>query len=35
MRHATEHYQKEGHPIVRSFEQGEDWRWCFADELIV
>jgi uncharacterized UBP type Zn finger protein len=35
MRHATGHYQKEGHPIVRSFEPGEDWRWCFADELIV
>jgi CPA1 family monovalent cation:H+ antiporter len=35
MRHATAHFQKEGHPIVRSFEPGEDWRWCFADELIV
>ncbi|MFI0370087.1 ubiquitin carboxyl-terminal hydrolase 14 [Actinomadura sp. 1N219] len=35
MRHATAHFEKEGHPIVRSFEPGEDWRWCFVDELIV
>ncbi|KAB2352174.1 UBP-type zinc finger domain-containing protein [Actinomadura rudentiformis] len=35
MRHATAHSGKEGHPIVRSFEPGEDWRWCFVDEQIV
>ncbi|MEU8310264.1 UBP-type zinc finger domain-containing protein [Actinomadura sp. NPDC048955] len=34
-RHATAHFEKEGHPIVRSFEPGEDWRWCFVDQLIV
>ncbi|MFI6519231.1 ubiquitin carboxyl-terminal hydrolase 14 [Spirillospora sp. NPDC050679] len=34
-RHATAHFHKEGHPVVRSFEPGEDWRWCFVDELIV
>jgi uncharacterized UBP type Zn finger protein len=34
-RHATAHFKEEGHPIVRSFEPGEDWRWCFADETIV
>ncbi|MEU4828987.1 ubiquitin carboxyl-terminal hydrolase 14 [Actinomadura citrea] len=34
-RHATAHFAKEGHPVVRSFEPGEDWRWCFADQLIV
>jgi hypothetical protein len=35
MRHATAHSHDSGHPIVRSFEPGEDWRWCFVDELIV
>lgn len=35
MRHATAHSNKVGHPIVRSFEPGEDWRWCFVDEQIV
>jgi uncharacterized UBP type Zn finger protein len=34
-RHASGHYREIGHPVVRSFEPGEDWRWCFADELIV
>jgi CPA1 family monovalent cation:H+ antiporter len=20
------------HPVMRSFEPGESWRWCFVDE---
>jgi hypothetical protein len=24
-----------GHPIVASFEPGEDWRWCYVDEAFV
>ena len=24
-----------GHPIVQSFEPGEDWRWCYFDETYV
>ena len=31
-RHATEHFQSAGHPIVRSFEPGESWAWCYADQ---
>jgi uncharacterized UBP type Zn finger protein len=34
-RHARRHAQTEGHPIVRSFEPGEDWRWCFVHEIYV
>ena len=34
-RHARAHAGGEGHPVVRSFEPGEDWRWCFADETFV
>ena len=34
-RHARGHAHVVGHPIVRSFEPGEDWRWCFVDEAIV
>jgi uncharacterized UBP type Zn finger protein len=33
-RHATAHYHATTHPIVRSFEPGEDWYWCYADELM-
>ena len=31
-RHARKHFQKIGHPIIQSFEPGEDWRWCYVDE---
>lgn len=31
-KHATKHYQDTGHPVVRSFEPGEAWRWCFIDQ---
>lgn len=34
-RHATKHFHATTHPIVRSFEPGEDWRWCYADEMEV
>jgi len=32
-RHATAHFGGLGHPIVQSFEPGEDWYWCYLDEL--
>lgn len=32
-RHATAHFHAEGHPIVQSFEKGEDWIWCYIDEV--
>jgi uncharacterized UBP type Zn finger protein len=31
-RHARKHFHHSGHPIIQSFEPGEDWRWCFVDE---
>ena len=30
-RHATAHFHETGHPVMRSAEPGEDWRWCFVD----
>lgn len=32
-RHATAHARSSGHPIIRSLQPGEDWSWCFLDEL--
>jgi uncharacterized UBP type Zn finger protein len=32
-RHATKHFHKTKHPIMKSFEPGEDWGWCFVDQL--
>ncbi len=33
-RHAREHHARTGHPVIRSFEAGEAWRWCFVDEIL-
>ncbi len=33
-RHATAHYRVTEHPVMRSIEPGEAWRWCFVDELL-
>ena len=34
-RHATAHWHERGdHPLVRSFEPGEDWWWCYPDERV-
>ncbi|MDP9151401.1 MAG: UBP-type zinc finger domain-containing protein [Myxococcota bacterium] len=34
-KHATKHFEKTRHPIIRSFEPGEGWRWCYLDEKVV
>jgi len=31
-RHASTHFRSSGHPVVQSFEPGETWVWCYADE---
>src|SRR5262249_30911621 len=32
-RHATAHFHSVQHPIIRSYEPGEDWFWCYVDDL--
>ncbi|MDZ5446579.1 UBP-type zinc finger domain-containing protein [Micromonospora sp. 4G57] len=34
LQHATKHFESTGHPVMRSIEPGEAWRWCFVDEEI-
>ena len=34
-KHATKHFHASGHPIIQSFERGEDWRWCYIDQIDV
>ncbi len=34
-RHASAHAADAGHPLVRSVEPGEAWRWCYVDEIYV
>ncbi len=34
-KHATQHFHQTQHPIMRSFDPGEDWGWCFVDALMI
>jgi hypothetical protein len=33
-RHATAHNHRTRHPLVQSFEPGEDWYWCYVDDVV-
>jgi monovalent cation/hydrogen antiporter len=33
-KHATAHFHATGHPVMRSIEPGEAWRWCFIDDVV-
>ncbi|MFC7405555.1 UBP-type zinc finger domain-containing protein [Georgenia alba] len=33
-RHARAHVTQTGHPIIRSYEPGESWFYCYPDELV-
>ncbi|NID14248.1 UBP-type zinc finger domain-containing protein [Luteibacter yeojuensis] len=33
-KHATKHAQETGHPIIQSFEPGEDWFYDYRDESV-
>jgi uncharacterized UBP type Zn finger protein len=32
-KHAIAHFRATQHPIARSIEPGEQWGWCYIDEL--
>jgi hypothetical protein len=32
-RHASKHARESGHPIITSVEPGEDWSFCFVDNV--
>ncbi|MEJ0021088.1 MAG: UBP-type zinc finger domain-containing protein [Candidatus Doudnabacteria bacterium] len=32
-KHATKHFQKTKHPVIRSFQPGEHWKYCFIDKV--
>ncbi len=34
-KHGTKHFKSTGHPIIKSFEPGEDWKWCYIDNIMV
>ncbi len=32
-RHATAHFGASAHPLIQSYEPGEDWFWCYVDDV--
>jgi len=31
-KHSDQHFRDTRHPVMRSYEPGESWRWCFVDK---
>ncbi len=34
-KHATRHFHFTNHPIIQSFEPGENWVWCYLDQTVM
>ena len=34
-RHATKHFDADQHPLIQSIEPGENWLWCFVDDVMM
>ncbi len=34
-RHATAHWNSSEHPLMRSIQPGEDWSFCFPDDVMM
>jgi tellurite resistance protein TerC len=34
-KHATAHFHATGHPVMRTMEQGESWKWCYVDKVML
>lgn len=32
-KHATKHFHTTNHPVIKSLEPGENWLWCYVDEI--
>lgn len=32
-KHATKHFHQTQHPVIKSFEKGEEWKYCYADDI--
>jgi uncharacterized UBP type Zn finger protein len=34
-KHATKHFHATGHPLIESFEPGQNWAWCYVDQTVI
>ncbi len=33
-RHMSAHHEETGHPVMRSYEPGEHWKWCYVHDVL-
>ena len=33
-KHATKHFHRSKHPVIKSYEPGENWAYCYVDDLV-
>ena len=33
-KHASAHFRASGHPVAKTIQPGEAWRWCYEDEVM-
>ena len=33
--HDTKHFNATGHPLIESYEPGENWAWCYVDRMVL
>lgn len=34
-KHGTKHFHATKHPVIKSYEPGENWKWCYLDEIFI
>jgi len=34
-KHGTKHFQSTKHPVMKSYEPEENWKWCFIDQVMI
>lgn len=34
-KHATKHFKQTQHPVIKSYQPGENWKWCYLDSVFV
>ena len=34
-KHATQHFHDTQHAIMKSFEPGQNWGWCYVDQMML
>ena len=32
-KHATKHFHATSHPVIQSYQPGEDWKWCYVHQM--